>query len=71
MVNLNIIILKEVGENQVIRSRVSKTQQPDAEGLIWQRFFLTILIDSKFYFDHVIWPDAKKSLEQRHLLMNL
>ena len=34
MESLNIIDLNEVSENQVLRSRVSKMQQPDAEGLI-------------------------------------
>ena len=34
MTNLSIISQDEVSENQVIRSRVAKTQQPDAERLI-------------------------------------
>ena len=33
MTNLSIICQDEVSENQVIRSRVAKTQQPDAERL--------------------------------------
>ena len=33
MTNLSIISQDEVSENQVIRSRVAKTQQPDAERL--------------------------------------
>ena len=33
MTNLSIVSQDEVGENQVIRSRVAKTQQPDAERL--------------------------------------
>ena len=33
MTNLSIASRDEVSENQVIRSRVAKTQQPDAERL--------------------------------------
>ena len=33
MINLSIFSQDEVSENQVIRSNVAKTQQPDAEGL--------------------------------------
>ena len=33
MTNLSIVGQDEVGENQVTRSNVAKTQQPDAEGL--------------------------------------
>ena len=33
MKNLNKISLDEISENQVLSSRVAKTQQPDAEGL--------------------------------------
>ena len=33
MTNLSIVIQDEVSENQVIRSRVAKTQQPGAERL--------------------------------------
>ena len=34
MTNLSIVSRDEVSENQLIRSRVAKTQQPDAERLI-------------------------------------
>ena len=34
MTNLSIVSQDEVSENQVIRSRVAKTQQPDAERLM-------------------------------------
>ena len=34
MTNLSIVSQNEVSKNQVIRSRVAKTQQPDAERLI-------------------------------------
>ena len=33
MTNLSIVSRDEVSENQAIRSRVAKTQQPDAERL--------------------------------------
>ena len=33
MTNLSIVSRDELSENQVIISRVAKTQQPDAEGL--------------------------------------
>ena len=33
MKNFNKISLNEVSENQVLSSRVAKTEQPDAEGL--------------------------------------
>ena len=33
MTNLSIVGQDEVGENQVTRSNVAKTQQPDAERL--------------------------------------
>ena len=33
MTNLSIVNQDEVSENQVLRSRVAKTQQPDAERL--------------------------------------
>ena len=33
MTNLSIVSQDEVSENQVIRSRVAKTQQPEAERL--------------------------------------
>ena len=33
MTNLSIVSQNEVSKNQVIRSRVAKTQQPDAERL--------------------------------------
>ena len=36
MTNLSIVGQDEVGENQVTRSNVAKTQQPDAERLIRQ-----------------------------------
>ena len=35
MTNLSIVGQEEVSENQVLRSNVAKTQQPDAKGLIW------------------------------------
>ena len=34
MTNLSIVSQDKVSENQVLRSRVAKTQQPDAERLI-------------------------------------
>ena len=34
MTNLSIVGQEEVCENQVLRSNVAKTQQPDAKGLI-------------------------------------
>ena len=34
MTNLSIVSQDEVSENQVIRSNVAKTQQPDAERII-------------------------------------
>ena len=46
MTNLSIISQDEVSENQVIRSRVAKTQQPDAERL---KFLMIITIVCKFY----------------------
>ena len=33
MTNLSLVSRDEVSENQIIRSRVAKTQQPDAERL--------------------------------------
>ena len=39
MTNLRIVSRDEVSENQVIRSRVAKTQQPDAERLIYNLFY--------------------------------
>ena len=41
MTNLRIVSQDEVGENQVIKSRVAKTQQPDAERL---KLFLNIFV---------------------------
>ena len=38
MTNLSIVSQKEVSKNQVIRSRVAKTQQPGAERLIYNIF---------------------------------
>ena len=40
MTNLSIFRQDEVSENEVIRSRVAKTQQPDAERLIFKIFIL-------------------------------
>ena len=33
MTNLSIVSQDEIGENQILRSSVAKTQHPDAEGL--------------------------------------
>ena len=40
MTNLSIVGQEEVSENQVLRSRVAKTQQPDAERLIIQNWLV-------------------------------
>ena len=50
MTNLSILSQDEVSENQVIRSRVAKTQQPDAKRL-------TSIITNYFemYFIHCIF----------------
>ena len=41
MTNLSIVGQDEVGENQVTRSNVAKTQQPDAERLIANQIIKT------------------------------
>ena len=38
MTNLSIDSQDEVSENQVVRSHVAKTQQPDAERLKYEEF---------------------------------
>ena len=47
MTNLSIVGQEEVSENQVLRSNVAKTQQPDAKGLsfkIFPNIFILILV---------------------------
>ena len=54
MTNLSIVSRDEVSENQVIRSNVAKTQQPDAERLKFSDSFLSLTFNLVIHITKLI-----------------
>ena len=63
LTNLSIVCQEKVSENQVLRSRVAETQQPDAERLKWKNVEFDTLYQNffkcfKFFYFNIFRTSA-------------